>query len=98
MYADRDVTLIGSMSEDEDANVVTITYDLSLKKGWNLVYVTWTETETEINVVGTTTPVEGLKWYAEKDFWELFDSQKSNSTSKRLNKTFLKNRTNTAHN
>ena len=57
MYADRDVAITGL----EGDGYLNVTYNLFLKKGWNIIY------ETESNMGRdyylTTTPVKGLKWY-----------------------------------
>ena len=57
IYADRDVTVTGSVGEKDD----TMDYSVSLKKGWNMVYYT----ENEVSTKEKT----GMKWY----FWDSED-------------------------
>ena len=59
-YADKDVTMTALENEDGYKFICSV----SLKKGWNRVYMTETETKIE----ATTTPVSGVKWYFEYDF------------------------------
>jgi len=63
-YADKDVTVSGS-HEGVDEEDEEYSFSMSLKKGWNIVYVT--ETRTVEKYEYTTTPVSGLKWYFESD-------------------------------
>jgi hypothetical protein len=55
MYLDRDVTINGTLNDDNDP----ITYDIIFKKGWNMVYAIKTENEITL----TTQPQSGMKWY-----------------------------------
>ena len=63
VYADNDVTITGSNYH--------IICNMSLKKGWNIVYITVAETENGKSEM-TTNAVSGLKWFCTKDF-EGFD-------------------------
>ncbi|MDR0437085.1 MAG: hypothetical protein LBH22_02145 [Bacteroidales bacterium] len=56
MYADRDVTITGSVNDDG----FVATYNVSLKKGWNKVYMT-TDNRTKAEI--STKEVSGVKWY-----------------------------------
>jgi len=56
MYADRDVTIVGMLG--------SAMYNMSLRRGWNKVFATYTETEVEVIV--STQAVSGLKWYFEE--------------------------------
>ena len=54
----------------------TVTYSISLKKGWNIIYRIEKENKSEgdnklIKLEMTTKAVSGLKWYVSKDFTEL---------------------------
>jgi len=68
MYADRDVTITGSYKEEEDGYTYEEHDNVSLKRGWNRVYVTVTETETSEKAELTTKPVSGVKWYFRYDW------------------------------
>jgi len=61
MYADRDVTITGSYRAE-----VQVNFSMLLKKGWNIVYE---DTYNYSSYSLTTTPVSGLKWYFEEDFY-----------------------------
>jgi len=57
VYADKDVTVTGRSSDND-------IYNMSLKKGWNIVY----DNPTSIGKKGyTTQSIDGLKWYFYKD-------------------------------
>ena len=79
LYVNKDVSLKGSLSQDSAFNVGILKYkvqfkevaDISLKKGWNIIYST---TKVDLkkrgnDVTGTisykesTQKVDGLKWY-----------------------------------
>ena len=78
-YADGDLSITGSTffsyELHEDVFERTTSFSASLKKGWNILYIT--EKRERINNVETTTTniatkdPGGLKWYAESDFLEL---------------------------
>jgi len=55
-YADRDVSQIGSDGYDQ-------TWNLSLRRGWNKIYVIERETATGGEVLFTTEAVNGLRWH-----------------------------------
>jgi ribosomal protein L14E/L6E/L27E len=67
-YADRDVTISGSYEryDEEYDEHHSANYSMSLKKGWNMVYITFSESFESLEA--TTKPVSGLKWYIEMDF------------------------------
>jgi hypothetical protein len=56
MYVDDALTVTGSQDEGEG---MAITYNLSLKKGWNMVYPRLTETLIEISAIAS----KDAKWY-----------------------------------
>lgn len=67
LYADRDVTITGTLSTKytPTAELNNLTYNLSLKKGWNLVYNILTETGSYYGLDETytsTAPGVTLKW------------------------------------
>ena len=55
-YTDSDVIINGTETFEIDA--YSKIYSLALKKGWNVVYASETETKAELK----TTPISGLKW------------------------------------
>jgi len=71
IYVDRDVTITGEYSYSYEEHKQTITFSLSLKKGWNMVYAKSTETFTEIGRENrdelSTKAISGLKWYFYND-------------------------------
>jgi len=73
VYADRDFTIIGTDYGD--------TWNISLKKGWNKVYVT----ETETSWMASTQAVSGLRWYfAEANYdWFSAPTATENTTQSR---------------
>lgn len=81
IFVDGNISISGSSNETEDllgALInVKINYDLTLKKGWNLVYLNMTpvlsETEISMTMDISNTPISGLKWY----FTEGYDSDLS---------------------
>lgn len=64
-YVDRDCSIKGSYSEIDEDETYNSTYNVSLKKGWNIVYVKRTESEkTNTYTYEATSSVQsGLKWY-----------------------------------
>jgi len=62
MYIDRDCSIKGSYTEiDEDETYRT--YNVSLKKGWNIMYVYSRWTESGLRSEATSSVQSGLKWY-----------------------------------
>ncbi len=65
-YVDKDVTITGTATETEDDGWTYIyNFNISLKRGWNIVFFTDSEnetTKTHTSNVTTTVP-SGLKWY-----------------------------------
>ena len=57
-YVDDDVSLTGSFMATEAEIPFTLTYDVNLKKGWNIVYISTSGTSVTI----TTTAPQGAKW------------------------------------
>ncbi|GHT22931.1 hypothetical protein FACS189430_05450 [Bacteroidia bacterium] len=82
-FVDADVTVKGSHTEDDGD---TENYDLNLKKGWNEVYYTWTESKDGIDTGSySNSKPSGLKWF----FYEPENySPKGNPA--RASKAFLK--------
>ncbi|MDR2843609.1 MAG: hypothetical protein LBV57_03060, partial [Candidatus Symbiothrix sp.] len=73
LYVDKDVTIIGSHTGKDDWDrewTITETYNVSLKKGWNKVYVKYIESETNKTVTTEVTNTEpsGLQWHFE-NYW-----------------------------
>ena len=56
-YADRKCSITGIIGDD--------VFSVNLKKGWNFLYETKTESINEYS----TNPVSGLKWYVRYDFY-----------------------------
>jgi hypothetical protein len=88
-YTDRDVTIIGSGEERDEDWTSTSNYSMSLKKGWNLVYITIVESENSENVEYSTKSVDGVKWYFWKDLYD--DDDDYYSVSKKVKKTPKRN-------
>ena len=71
IFVDGNTSISGSSSETSDLMGMPITiktsYNLTLKKGWNLVYLNMTPTVTETEISMTmdisNTQISGLKWY-----------------------------------
>jgi len=71
IFVDGDVTISGGNSETADLMgmpfKVETNYNLTLKKGWNLVYMemipTITETDLAMAINFSNTQVDGMKWY-----------------------------------
>jgi hypothetical protein len=64
MYADGDVTIKGSGTEKDDDWTYVYDYNVTLKKGWNLIYVSSEEneaTKTDTEKLSNNAPA-GLKW------------------------------------
>ena len=75
MYVDSDVNVTGTESGDwkgeENEGVYNVTFALTLKKGWNVYYETYTGTRqgnkyTENNAFRSNPAPSGLKWVGEK--------------------------------
>jgi hypothetical protein len=65
VYVDKNVTITGSYSEIFWEATVKEVYDLSLKKGWNIVYVQTTASETDLSATMkiSNEKITGLKWF-----------------------------------
>ncbi|KAA6337093.1 hypothetical protein EZS27_014805 [termite gut metagenome] len=91
MYVDRDVTITGSYTEKYGDWIETEIDNLSLKKGWNKVYVK--HVESEINKTSTTevtnTEPGGLQWHFENDWYDV-QPQAAKSVAKRRIFSFFK--------
>ena len=61
MYVDDDLTVTGTQNMEE----LRVKYELSLKKGWNIVYSYESEEKKEGGL--TTKAIDGLKWYRDDD-------------------------------
>ena len=83
VYVNSDLSVTGSFigeiyTFDDDGNIIDIngdcplTYNVNVKKGWNIVYEKTTEDEYEM----TTIAPSGLKWY-----FEAYSSSSSSSSS-----------------
>ena len=70
VYADRDLSITGQELESDEDEVYNITYEVSVKKGWNILYFYSSETtdpETEITtynekITSTQNPAITLSW------------------------------------
>ena len=84
LYADRNCSIIGSMTvSDEESSEFgtetfmvekTLSYFMHLKRGWNIVYHTETQymetSDKQIRIDELSTePVSGMKWYVREDFY-----------------------------
>jgi transposase-like protein len=68
VYADGDVSVNGTKTEESTTYTYTSKYSMNLKKGWNIVYSKETESGTTyITYIyeATTTEPAGAKWYFE---------------------------------
>ena len=88
MYVDRDVNVTGTNVVGESSYEYTEKFNMNLKKGWNLMYMTDVyERISEDDVINTenytTTPISGYKWYfeAEDYFEEHFDMKSASLKS-----------------
>jgi outer membrane murein-binding lipoprotein Lpp len=65
VYADKNITIKGSYSETSWGITAKLVYDLSLKKGWNLVYMQTTASEADLSatVKFSNEKITGLKWF-----------------------------------
>ena len=70
-YADGDVTVTGKLQYEDDGKSYTDNYNINLKKGWNMMYITYLTTGNTFTI--TTSPKSGLIW--------IFDSDTDISTS-----------------
>jgi hypothetical protein len=60
IYAEKDLTVTGSITHSEEEDIFTETFNnMSLKAGWNKVYLKVTRNGYEYS----TKEVSGLKWY-----------------------------------
>ena len=59
VYTDRDVTITGTTNDSE----IQLIYNLSLKRGWNRVYITDLEIENGLRRDISSTPISGLRWH-----------------------------------
>ena len=64
IYVDRDLTITGSVDAENNGETYIEKYNLDLKKGWNIMYVIYSES-TLATYETTTTPQSGMKWYFE---------------------------------
>ena len=60
LYADSDVSISGTKTDEEEDEVFV--FSLSLKKGWNAVYETYTRTTQGEKIEYKNSPISGLKW------------------------------------
>jgi hypothetical protein len=60
IYTDRNVSISGSYEDEGYAG----TYNMSLKKGWNMMYTAY-----DFTLETTTTSVSGIKWYFSRDLF-----------------------------
>jgi hypothetical protein len=69
---DRDVKITGTYSEQENGLSLKMTYDASLKKGWNMMFasVPITANPKNLNIKITTKDPGGLKWYFGDDIFD----------------------------
>lgn len=64
-YADRDVTMTGSASEKDGSYTDNYSFNVSFKKGWNIVYASYDESKDgKTTTYSLTTSDPGnMKWY-----------------------------------
>jgi hypothetical protein len=69
VYVDKNVTIIGSYSESLWGITMKEVYDLSLKKGWNIVYMQTTASEADMSatIKISNEKITGLKWFFIED-------------------------------
>ncbi len=71
IYVDRNTSFSGTVTETEEVMGIPVsaktTYDLSLKKGWNVAYIKMnlvvTDTDFSMTLEISDTEISGLKWY-----------------------------------
>ena len=77
IYVDIDVNISGTVKVTESFWEENYVYEPNLKKGWNIMYFSESFVREDGKEVATkewkTATVNGLKWYASEDFWDLFD-------------------------
>jgi hypothetical protein len=77
VYADRNVTVTGSYTySDGDKEI----YNISLVKGWNIVYITGSEKNDVVTDTYTTSNPGGMSWVF--DNWGDYDSYQAKSAAK----------------
>jgi len=85
-YADRDVTITGSEYFYLDGLLrIEEKYDLILKSGWNMVYQTLHMDDVSLALEVSTTPVSGLRWYFEDDFYDMIMFNDTRQLTRRIN-------------
>lgn len=62
IYADSDVTVTGSESEKEGNTTYNYVYNMSLKKGWNVVYVADAKKGNTWTITFSGKKPSGMKW------------------------------------
>lgn len=67
LYVDKDVTITGSGSDKDGDYTDNYTFNISLKKGWNMIYETYSENGKISTDTYTTSDPGGLKWYFDDD-------------------------------
>ena len=81
IYADRNVTIRGTVREEDNWGIWESRFDMNLRRGWNAVYEHWTwneATRTDIFRLTSQRPSGAtLRWY----FWES-DSRASRATTR----------------
>jgi hypothetical protein len=65
VYVDKNTTISGSYSETLWGVTIKAVYDLSLKKGWNIVYMQTTASATDLSATMkiSNEKITGLKWF-----------------------------------
>jgi hypothetical protein len=91
LYVDKNVTITGSYSESLWGIDVKMVYDLTLKKGWNLVYMKTTASETDYSITMeiSSNAITGLKWFfieEDNSYYSLSSQSKSATTIEKLKK------------
>ena len=79
-YVDKDVKITGSVSEkDEEGYKMTVSCNMFLKQGWNIMYVSLVFIENEMIISATTKDPGGMKWYYsgddDLDFLDIISTQ-----------------------
>ena len=67
-YVDKDVKISGKHSEKNELGInTTLSYNVSLKKGWNIMFVSLNFSIAALSIDLTTSNPGGMKWYFAND-------------------------------
>jgi len=71
-YVDKDVKITGTYSEKDEAGYTSIfSFDVFLKKGWNIMYVSLSLALGALTIDVATSDPGGMKWYFQDDNFDL---------------------------